>query len=61
MANEGWLWRGKLVGRAFALRHAGFLTELDVLTLDEWDLEPLCREFWRPEGIGWLGAITESW
>jgi hypothetical protein len=28
--NEGWLWRGQLLARAFAMRHAGFLTDLDV-------------------------------
>jgi hypothetical protein len=54
MANEGWLWRGHLAARSIAQRHAGFLTELDLFTPDEWDLEPLWREFWRPQGIGWL-------
>jgi DNA-binding CsgD family transcriptional regulator len=54
MANEGWLWRGRLASRSIAARHVGFLTELDLFTPDEWDLEPLCREFWRPQGIGWL-------
>src|SRR5262249_31415896 len=53
MANEG-LWRGQLFARALAARHAGFLTELDLLTPDEWDREPSSRELWRPQGIGWL-------
>jgi hypothetical protein len=34
-------------------RHAGFLTDLDRLTLDELDLEPVYRDFFRPLGIGW--------
>jgi DNA-binding CsgD family transcriptional regulator len=44
--------------RTLARRHAGFLTELDLFTPDEWDQEPLCREFWRPQGIGWLVGTT---
>ncbi|MGH6801502.1 MAG: helix-turn-helix transcriptional regulator, partial [Methylocella sp.] len=54
IVNEGWLWRGHMHARTLALRHAGFLTESDLFTPDEWDLEPLCREFWRPRGIGWV-------
>jgi DNA-binding CsgD family transcriptional regulator len=37
-----------------AKRHAGFWTDLDVFKLDELDQEPLYREFWRPQGFGWL-------
>jgi DNA-binding CsgD family transcriptional regulator len=51
-ANERWLWHGQLHARALAARHAGFVTELDLFTPEEWDLEPLCRDFWRPRGIG---------
>ena len=51
---DGWLWQGNLIARAFAARHAGFLTELDLLTRDELDLEPLYRDLWRPAGIGWV-------
>src|SRR5262245_8273940 len=51
--KEGWFWRGQLVARLFAARHAGFLAELDLLTPDELDLEPLVRDFFRPQGIGW--------
>jgi DNA-binding CsgD family transcriptional regulator len=53
MVNEGWFWRGQIVARAFAKRHAGFLTDLDILTPDELDLEPVYRDFWRPQGVGW--------
>lgn len=35
------------------MRHAGFLTDLDILTPDELDLEPVYRDFWRPQGVGW--------
>jgi DNA-binding CsgD family transcriptional regulator len=51
--NEGWFWRGQIVARLFAAHHAGFLTDLDVLTLDELDQEPIYRDMWRPRGIGW--------
>ncbi len=51
--NEGWLWRGQIAARFFAARHAGFLTELDLFTLDELDQELLYRDYWRPRGIGW--------
>jgi|SRR5271154_6265032 len=50
--KEGWFWRGQIVARLFAARHAGFLTDLDVLTLDELDQEPICRDMWRPLGVG---------
>jgi DNA-binding CsgD family transcriptional regulator len=34
------------------------LTELDILTPDELDLEPVYRDFWRPQGLGWaVGTI----
>jgi PAS domain-containing protein len=53
MVNEGWFWRGQIITRSFAMRHAGFLTDLDILTPDELDLEPVYRDFWRPQGLGW--------
>jgi DNA-binding CsgD family transcriptional regulator len=56
--NEGWLWRGQVSARFFATRHAGFLTELDLFTLDELDLEPMFRDYWRPRGIGWAVATA---
>ncbi|MGH6857396.1 MAG: helix-turn-helix transcriptional regulator [Methylocella sp.] len=51
--EEDWFWRGQAVARSFAARHAGFLTESDILTPDELDLEPIYRDFWRPQGISW--------
>ena len=30
-----------------------FLTDLDILTPDELDLEPIYRDYWRPQGVGW--------
>jgi DNA-binding CsgD family transcriptional regulator len=53
LVEERWLWRGQIVARAFSLRHPGFLTDLDVLTQDELNSEPIYRDFWRPQGLGW--------
>ncbi|MGH6801405.1 MAG: helix-turn-helix transcriptional regulator, partial [Methylocella sp.] len=51
--KEGWFWRGQIVSRLFAARHAGFLTDLDVLTRDELDQEPIYRDMWSQYGVGW--------
>jgi len=51
---ENWFWRGQVVNRLFAARHAGFLTDLDLFAPHELDLEPLFRDMWRPQGIGWI-------
>jgi DNA-binding CsgD family transcriptional regulator len=56
--KEGWFWRGQVVARLFAARHAGFLTELDLFTPDELDLEPIYRDMWRPLGFGWAVATA---
>jgi hypothetical protein len=55
--KEGWFWRGQVVARLFAARHAGFLTDLDLFTPEELDLEPIYRDMWRPRGAGW-GVAT---
>jgi DNA-binding CsgD family transcriptional regulator len=51
--KEGWFWRGQIVARLFAARHAGFLTDLDLLTRDELDQEPIYRDMWSHYGVGW--------
>jgi DNA-binding CsgD family transcriptional regulator len=58
MVNEGWFSRGHLMARVFAARHAGFLTDLDLFTPDELDLEPIYRDFWRPQGVGWAAGTV---
>jgi DNA-binding CsgD family transcriptional regulator len=52
--SDDWFRRGQVIARLFGARHAGFLTELDLFTRDELDLEPLYRDMWRPVGIGWV-------
>jgi DNA-binding CsgD family transcriptional regulator len=56
--QEGLFRRGQHISRLFAARYAGFLTELDLGTLDELDREPIYRDFWRPLGIGWSAATA---
>ncbi|MGH6862992.1 MAG: helix-turn-helix transcriptional regulator [Methylocella sp.] len=56
--KEGWFWRGQVAARGFAARHAGFLTESDLFTPDELELEPIYRDYWRPLGIGWVAGTN---
>jgi len=51
--KEGWLWRGQIVARLFALRIPGFVIDVEFFTAEELDREPIYREVWRPEGVGW--------
>jgi hypothetical protein len=41
----GWQFRNDRAARLFATRYAGFLTDLDVFTLEEMDREPIFTEF----------------
>jgi hypothetical protein len=58
LMKEGLFWRGQLAARTLAARHAGFLTDLDLFTPDELDREPLIRNFFRPQSIGWYVGKT---
>jgi len=53
IATEGWLLRGTIVGRLFALRHPGFLIDVEYFTPEELEREPIYRDLWRPLGVGW--------
>jgi DNA-binding CsgD family transcriptional regulator len=55
---ERWFRRGQAAARLFAARHTGFLTELELFSPEEWNLEPLFRDMWRPQGIGWAVATA---
>jgi DNA-binding CsgD family transcriptional regulator len=58
LVSEGWYWRGQFAARAYAARHAGFLTDLDIFKRDELDQEPLYRDFFRPQGVGWVAGTA---
>ena len=53
MIKEGWLSRGRIISRLFAQRHSGFLIDVDFYTPEELDQEPIYRDMWRPQGVGW--------
>ena len=53
VVKEGWLFRGQIVPRLFALRLPGFLIDVDYFTPEELDREPIYRDVWRPQGVGW--------
>jgi DNA-binding CsgD family transcriptional regulator len=59
IVNGGWFWRGQLVARTIANRQAGFIIESDIFTPDELDQEPLIRDYFRPQGVGWfIGTVV---
>jgi DNA-binding CsgD family transcriptional regulator len=53
MIKEGWLGRGQIISRLFAQRHSGFLIDIDFFTPEELEQEPIYRDVWRPQGVGW--------
>ena len=53
VVREGWLWRGQIIAKLFALRIPGFLIDVDFFTPEELDREPIYRDIWRPQGVGW--------
>lgn len=60
MINEGWLRRGRIVPTLFAQRHSGFLIDVEFFSPEELEQEPIYRDVWRPQGVGWgmATAIT---
>lgn len=44
--------------RAIALRHPGFLTDLDVFTEEEIRTDPFYLEVLRPSGLGWCAGTA---
>ena len=57
--KEGWLFRGQILARLFAARHAGFLADLDLFTAGELEQEPIYRDLYRSRfGIGWSAGTA---
>jgi DNA-binding CsgD family transcriptional regulator len=44
--------------RLFERNEAGFLSDLDVFTPEEWRNDPIRKDFWEPAGMGW-GIATQ--
>ncbi|MDW6025172.1 helix-turn-helix transcriptional regulator [Mesorhizobium sp. BAC0120] len=51
--EDGWVPINTRAPRAEALGHPGFISDLDVYTLEELETEPIYRDFLRPRGLGW--------
>jgi DNA-binding CsgD family transcriptional regulator len=49
----GFLGRGQIISKLFALRIPGFVIDVEFFTPEELDREPVYKEVWRPQGIGW--------
>jgi DNA-binding CsgD family transcriptional regulator len=47
IVKEGWLFRNQLIARLFAARHSGFMVDIDFLTPEELDREPIYRDLYR--------------
>ena len=58
--RDGWLLRGQRRDRVFGARHAGFLVEYDIYTDRELDVDPVYRDFLRPDGFGWAAGTAIS-
>lgn len=56
-AAEGWAAKTQRPARMMAKNHAGWVSDLDVYTLEELETQPDYVGFFRPRGMGW-GAGT---
>lgn len=55
--GAGYIGHDQRTVRLLGANHPGFLQELDLFTTEEWDADPIRREFWEPKGLGW-GVAT---
>lgn len=55
--ESGYPGRDDRTARLLAYDHPGFVTDLDVFTREEWEADPIRREFFVPRGYGW-GVAT---
>jgi DNA-binding CsgD family transcriptional regulator len=55
--EAGYPGRDDRTARLLAYDHQGFVTDLDVFTREEWEADPIRREFFVPRGYGW-GVAT---
>ena len=51
--EDGWVEINTRAPRAQAYAHPGFITDLDVFSMDEIDRDPFYQDFLIPSGIGW--------
>ena len=55
--ERGYQFRDERTRRLLEANSAGFVQDIDVFTSEEWEADPIRREFWAPEGMGW-GVAT---
>lgn len=55
--SRGYIGNDERTVRLVGQQHAGFLTDLDVFSPEQWHADPIRREFWEPRGYGW-GVAT---
>jgi DNA-binding CsgD family transcriptional regulator len=55
--ERGYQFRDERTQRLLGHNLAGFVQDLDVFTPEEWEADPIHREFWAPAGMGW-GVAT---
>lgn len=51
--SRGYLGNDQRTVRLVGANHAGFLRDLDVFTLQEWEADPIRRDLFVPMGFGW--------
>ena len=55
--ERGYAGNDNRTARLLGAHHAGFLTDLDVFSREEWEADPIRRSYWEPRGYGW-GVAT---
>lgn len=55
--SGGYVGHDERTARLLAYDHPGFVTDLDVFTREEWEADPIRREYFVPRGFGW-GVAT---
>lgn len=55
--EAGYPGRDDRTARLLAYDHPGFVTDLDVFTREDWEADPIRREYFVPRGFGW-GVAT---
>lgn len=58
--EKGYAGNDNRTARLVARQHAGFLTDLDVFTREEWEADPIRQSYWVPKGYGWGVATNVS-
>jgi DNA-binding CsgD family transcriptional regulator len=58
LVASGWVARSERFRRFLAARHFGFLSDDDIYSADERNVDPFYRDILRPRGLGWAVATA---